>query len=105
MKGPALLAQREREKCRSRLHADILPAAHGPGHRSGGNRWTEIGLPQHLSGTRIESVELPVAAAAEEEIGRSSQNARFSRRSIQLEIPLLFASLRIDGANRTINLV
>src|SRR4029450_3037954 len=82
---------------------DVLLAVHRVADGPARVRTAEIDVPQQLAGLRVERDEVAFHAAAEDEITGGREHARLGVVD-HLEIPLLLAGLRVEGADRTVPL-
>src|SRR5262249_37579623 len=71
------------------------------GHRRGIDRSSALKVPERLAGGRVESDEVSLRIAAENQTARGRQHARPGRRGM-LPFPLYFAGVGIDRRPRAI---
>src|SRR5688572_1221228 len=95
-----LLPEREDEHRVPGSNGDVLPAIRQVGDWTAGNLTSKLSLPQQLAVTRVESVEVALAAAAEQDIRRCRQNSCV-RDIVHGECPFPLARLWIEGLDRT----
>src|SRR5437899_1918229 len=103
--GGSVLSFRQTEDVERALrgHGDILVVVHRERDRATGDRSTQIHLPQQLSAARIERKEVSLAASREEQVRGRGQHAAL-RVIDHLEVPLLFAGLRVNRADGAVAL-
>ena len=74
-------------------HGHVLMAGRGIRHRAAGDGSTQVGLPQQLTGARVQREEVALASSREEQVRGGGEDAAL-RVIDHLEVPLLFSGLR-----------
>src|SRR5439155_24369115 len=99
-----LLFQGEGEQRIAGCYRNILPSGQRKCHRSGDDAAAYWELPQQLSVTSIERVEITFPASAEQQVRSSRQHACVGDIG-HFELPLHLTRVRVNGADCAITFI